>query len=216
MRTDSIVPKYLVYLDYLKTSTAVTYTIHCYKGLNAVQNTTDAYGNAVKIYTGKFLTEDIPVLRTNYNYSLAGSTVWTPKDTTAENYVINEDVNEQVTMFATNAKWDNEQLGVTAGYNDLDALFTYPDFTDNMDALKVCYGVTYQNVTSSVGDTVAAVEGEWNSSGSKSSRIAGQTQAFRLMAVSKQEQDTKLSVHRKLTKTQWLMEKLQSEQHSVR
>ncbi len=170
LQTNSIVPKYLVDIDYLKTSTAVTYTIHCYKGLNAVQTITDAYGNTVKIYTGKFLTEDVPVLRTNYHYSLSGSTVWTPQDITAKNYALNESVNEQVTMFATNNRWDNADLGLTAGYNELDASFTYPDFTDNMDALKVCYGVTYQDVTSSIDDAVAAVEGDWNSDSSKSSR----------------------------------------------
>ena len=31
LRTDSTIPKYLVDVDYLKTTTAVTYTIHCYK-----------------------------------------------------------------------------------------------------------------------------------------------------------------------------------------
>lgn len=135
LRTGVKVPKYLVDIDYEKTTISIDYPVTVYEVVRAGVIYTDYYGNEVSVYNAAVLEEIQTITRKNHNYALKGSSVWVPDDATIANYAINEQFDQKIVMFPYNASWINGNLGITAGSGDLNAAFEIPDYTGHLTDL---------------------------------------------------------------------------------
>lgn len=153
LRTTAAVPKYLADIDYRKTTASRIYAVLGYQGLNTKSTQTDVYGNVITYYNGKFLTENNPVSRSNYYYSMEGANVWIPDNTTVVNKSLygKEAKTEAVTMFAKEGTIPKPSIvrGKAGSY-------TCPEYTP--EQRTICYGVEEVE-----GNDPAAAINAWNS-----------------------------------------------------
>ena len=166
-RTDSVVPKYLVDLDYRKVDYSCTYTNVYYGAITASYTRVDEWGNKTTDYYSRYVREDVPASTAITYYSLKGATVWSPTDVTTSNYslpdVIWEDTNHDtvvdsdekkplnrtVTMFANKSKLyvaSQSDAATKLGIKVTgDAILEAPDFTTRESCSRIWVGEVKYN-----------------------------------------------------------------------
>lgn len=177
-RTDAIVPKYLVDLDFMRNYYKYTYT-NIYDGtITATCTKVDEYGNETTEYYSRFVQENVPASVDIAYYSLEGAAVWSPTDVSINNYSLPdriwEDANkngvidngevyemgETVTMFAEH----NELYKNNAPYLDIskeEALLEAPDLSTSESCSYIWLGeVKYD--AASIEEAISKAENAMN------------------------------------------------------
>ena len=99
LKTEAIVPKYLVDIDFNKVTHKFTFSRN-YVGLASGSYTeTDTAGNTVEYFVTSLVKSTGSASKSCVNYSLKGATIWTPNDVTTSNYALPDSLGEKVTMF---------------------------------------------------------------------------------------------------------------------
>lgn len=134
LRTYARVPKYLVDIDYVKSTTSMTYQGVYYGANVSITPRKDDVGNEFKEYDGTLYVLKPAVTRTASNYSLHGATIWTPTDVTIENPTLptgGKDVTFKeegsIVLLNKNTIKEDSSLGIVTGNN---ANFFYPNYQD--------------------------------------------------------------------------------------
>lgn len=156
LKTNATVPKYLIDIDFLKSTYSKKYEVYCYQFLNGVAEYTDGYGNQVTIYYGVEQGDVQPVVRSNHHYSLKGANIFVPDNISIKNDALAAVVNETTisnvaTMFAKNGSI--KEPVIVAGEDDKKAKFAVPKYDE--EALKIDYGLITEDVPIDVSKIAA-------------------------------------------------------------
>lgn len=148
LRASVSLPKYLVDIDFNKSTVTIEYEFAYHKAFCAESVTTDVYGNTVTVYDGVCSELRPKVKRSAVNYSLYGATVWYPSDATLRNYAFPNSHGGKVTFVTDELTWINDSFGLTVGE---DSQFLFKNFKSGgkLDDMVVSNGV--ETVTSLSG-----------------------------------------------------------------
>ena len=178
-RTDAIVPKYLVDIDFIRNYYKYTYT-NIYDGtITATYTRVDEYGNETTEYYSRFVQENVPASTDIAYYSLKGAAVWSPTDVSVKNYSLPdrlwEDANkngvvdngevhemdETVTMFTEQSELYKTGIAPYLDISAEEAMLEAPDLSTSESCSYIWLGeVKYD--AASIEEAIAKAESAMN------------------------------------------------------
>ena len=168
LQTSASVPQYLTDLDFTKNTVTMSYELNYCKAFYSEIVSNDRFGNEVVVYNGECHEAKPKVKRSAVNYSLYGSTIWYPSDSTIWNYALPEKLGQHVIMIQKDVDWISD-LGIETNGS---AEFMFPNYTDpegkvnlqfwdgvelvsNLSSVKYDSSVKVLDAESRVGDILA-------------------------------------------------------------